>query len=515
MEAMLMITPPPWAIICRPAHLQPKKTPLTLMPTTAFQPFGEMSSGLARKEAPALLIMTSRRPKSLTVRSTSPFTASSCRTSTAMARDWRPSFLISAATGSRFSSLRLATTTSAPARANSSAMERPMPTPPPVTMATLFSIENGDAAMTPPVVVLLPRGRGQGDRAAGETTRLYPGGGRRALEAHPLPALGVDEAEPARVQPEATAGGRPAPRGSSADDGMAEARGLHPELVTAPGAQAELQDGRIAAALAHPVMGDGVPAARARADAQPAILDEAAREDALVIAHPPLHHRHIDALHLAGLELCLKVPLGPDRLGEDEEARGLAIQPVDDEGPARRLSGPEIVPEQPVRGVLTLALRGDGQEAGRLVDHEEILVLEDEPEGGREGSRAVTAESDPVRRPDVGPALPDDVAVHLHPSPLEPLLEAAPGGLGKQLAETLEEDHGVPRNTRLQDDLLLPQLADLRGRVAALGEDAVRVLAAQGRRLSHAGCHARELERGADHGNLAKAGVHGALDEPA
>ena len=115
-----------------------------------------MSSGLARNEAPALLIMISSRPRSFTVRSTSSFTASSCRTSTAMARDWRPSFLISAATGSRFSSLRLAMTTSAPARANSSAMERPMPTPPPVTMATLFSIENGDAVMTPPVVLPPP-----------------------------------------------------------------------------------------------------------------------------------------------------------------------------------------------------------------------------------------------------------------------------------------------------------------------------------------------------------------------
>ena len=64
-----------------------------------------------------------------------------------MANDRRPSVLISAVTGSRFSSLRLATTTSAPARANSTATERPMPTPPPVTMAILFSSEKGDAGM--------------------------------------------------------------------------------------------------------------------------------------------------------------------------------------------------------------------------------------------------------------------------------------------------------------------------------------------------------------------------------
>src|SRR5215470_8413100 len=80
----------------------------------------------------------------------------------ASARAWRPSFVISAATGSRFSILRLATTTSAPARANSIAMERPMPTPPPVTMATLFSIENGDPAMRPPAGLPPHSGEGLG-----------------------------------------------------------------------------------------------------------------------------------------------------------------------------------------------------------------------------------------------------------------------------------------------------------------------------------------------------------------
>src|SRR5262249_62073390 len=58
--------------------------------------------------------------------------------------------LSSETTGSRFSFLRLQITTSAPAFANSTAMERPIPTPPPVTMATFFSRENGDAAMMPP-----------------------------------------------------------------------------------------------------------------------------------------------------------------------------------------------------------------------------------------------------------------------------------------------------------------------------------------------------------------------------
>ena len=82
----MMTPPPPCAIICLPAHLHPKKTPLTLMPITAFQPLALMSSTFERKEAPALLTMTSTRPISFAVRSTSALTASSWRTSTASQR---------------------------------------------------------------------------------------------------------------------------------------------------------------------------------------------------------------------------------------------------------------------------------------------------------------------------------------------------------------------------------------------------------------------------------------------
>ena len=71
-DAMLMMTPPPCGIMCFAAHFEPRKTPFKLIWTTVFQPLTEMSSGLARNEAPALLTMMSRRPKSFTARSTSP-----------------------------------------------------------------------------------------------------------------------------------------------------------------------------------------------------------------------------------------------------------------------------------------------------------------------------------------------------------------------------------------------------------------------------------------------------------
>src|SRR5207245_2797641 len=145
MDATLTMTPPPPCFtIWRCAHLQPRNTPLRLMPTTAFQPLTEISSGRARNDAPALLIITSRRPKSRAVRSTIACTCSSTRTSTTIANVRRPSPRTASATGSRCSIFRLQTATSAPARANSMAIDLPMPVPPPVMMAVRPSRENGD-----------------------------------------------------------------------------------------------------------------------------------------------------------------------------------------------------------------------------------------------------------------------------------------------------------------------------------------------------------------------------------
>src|SRR5262245_57405704 len=84
------------------------------------------------------------------------FTCSSWSTSSAIEKALRPRFLPSFSTGSRCSSLRLQIATSAPARANSMAIDFPIPVPPPVTMAVLPSKENGDVVMA--ATILQPRG---------------------------------------------------------------------------------------------------------------------------------------------------------------------------------------------------------------------------------------------------------------------------------------------------------------------------------------------------------------------
>src|SRR5262249_8578536 len=249
----LMITPPPWAIIWRPAHLQPKNTPFRLMPTTVFQPFGVMSSGAARKEAPALLTITSSRPMSRTVPSASSLTASCCRTSRAIANERRPSFWISALTGSRFSIFRLATTTSAPARANSTAIDRPMPTPPPVTMAIFFSRENGERAMGSPWTCSGPN-RWRNERAMaghprsglGRARGLYPAGRWRALEGDRLPGTRMNRAEAARVQGEAAERIAAAPVRAVASDRMARIRELDADLMAPARSERQLEQGGVA-----------------------------------------------------------------------------------------------------------------------------------------------------------------------------------------------------------------------------------------------------------------------------
>src|SRR5947207_10743840 len=74
--------------------------------------------------------------------------------------------------GSRCSILRLQIATSAPARASSIAIDRPMPRPPPVTIAVLPRSENGESAMAGTIL----HGTGDVERAARSSPapRLLP-----------------------------------------------------------------------------------------------------------------------------------------------------------------------------------------------------------------------------------------------------------------------------------------------------------------------------------------------------
>ena len=113
-----------------------RKPPSSTIETTARQPFGDRSSPFTTKLPAALLTRQSTRPNRSTAAATIASTWSGSRTSVGCAAARPPAASISATVSSSGSGRRPATTTDAPSRANSWAMARPIPLPPPVTSAT-------------------------------------------------------------------------------------------------------------------------------------------------------------------------------------------------------------------------------------------------------------------------------------------------------------------------------------------------------------------------------------------
>src|SRR5262249_48923548 len=162
--------------------------------------------------------------------------------------------------------------------------------------------------------------------------QVAEGRGDRGRELDGLAGLRVKEAQPGRVETEPAEGVPRAPVEAVADDRMALLGELDAELVSAPGPEAQLEEGRVGPARDHPVVRDGGPAGLGvTADAQPLVLDEAALQRAGVVADAALDDGRVDAPGAPLLELGLEVALGPRGRGEDQEARRLAVEAVDHE----------------------------------------------------------------------------------------------------------------------------------------------------------------------------------------
>ncbi len=84
--------------------------------------------------------------------------------------------------------------------------------------------------------------------------------------------------------------------------------------------------------------------------------------------------------HRVLAELVLEMALRADVAGEDDQPRGLLVQPLHGaQGgvgllPLRRLQAPHGDAGEGEQGVAIVALEGDGQEAGRLADHHDVGV---------------------------------------------------------------------------------------------------------------------------------------------
>src|SRR5882672_3955358 len=181
-EPTVTMVPPPCSIMLGSTAWVRAKTPVRLTFITA----SHSSSGTQRAlrallEWPALLIKMSTRPCSLTTHSARARPWGGLATSASRATAWPPAFLISATTASRGGRRRPVTTTCAPSAASISAVERPMPVPPPVTIATFPS--------SFPILLLSPRPHGlfevvHARRAAvaDNLTHLVDDGGRGRVD---------------------------------------------------------------------------------------------------------------------------------------------------------------------------------------------------------------------------------------------------------------------------------------------------------------------------------------------
>src|SRR5262249_19937555 len=169
--------------------------------------------------------------------------------------------------------------------------------------------------------------------------------------------------EPRGVEAEPADRVAPAPASAVAHDGVAEVGELDPDLVAPAGPQAELDQRRVPAALEDAEVGDRLAPFHA------------ATQGAALGPDAPLDAGDVDALRTASLELVLEAALDRGRLRDDQEPGGVPIEPVDDEGASPRAGGRQVVPEEPVGRAVPLALGGDREEAGGLVDDDEVLVL--------------------------------------------------------------------------------------------------------------------------------------------
>src|SRR5579862_1595399 len=135
---MLRMTPSrPSAMQRRASSVLHTKVPSSTIPVTARQPLKLRSSAGTGKLPAALLTSTSTGPRREVVTSNARATASGSRMSHATPIALPPAPSTARTPAARCSSSRLAIASAAPRRANSTAIARPSPVPPPVMSTTL------------------------------------------------------------------------------------------------------------------------------------------------------------------------------------------------------------------------------------------------------------------------------------------------------------------------------------------------------------------------------------------
>ena len=167
------------------------------------------------------------------------------------------------------------------------------------------------------------------------------------------------------------AGQRVADRGEVGAD-LVGAAGLQPRLQVALARQ-QLEHLEMGARLPRGGAGDRHPVALALGAADRGVDRPGARGE------PAAGQRQVDAFDLALADRLLQRRVGLVGAGDDQQAAGAAVEPVDDPRPLRVLAAAEQLAELgDQRRALVRGRRVDDQ-AGGLVDHRQLLVGVDDP----------------------------------------------------------------------------------------------------------------------------------------
>ncbi len=167
-------------------------------------------------------------------------------------------------------------------------------------------------------------------------------------------------------------------------------------------------------------------------------IDLARRRD------PPVHEREVLALHRAPRELAHEIGLRCQRLRHDEQAGGVLVEAMDDAGARDPRERGRVVKQRVGERAVAVAGPGVDDDAGRLVDDDDCVVLVHDPESDRlrcirvANRRERRAEDDPLAAPDlalhVGARRIDGDAPRAHPR-----LEPAAGMFREQARERAVE----------------------------------------------------------------------------
>ena len=166
------------------------------------------------------------------------------------------------------------------------------------------------------------------------------------------------------------------------------------------------------------------------------IVEEPTPHRARRLRGTALHHREVRPLDRVRRELRLQALLRERRAGEDQEPGRGAVEAVHDEHASR----PGARGERGVERPLALVHRRDREQARRLVDDEEIVVLVHEANARRQPDRrALRRNLDDIADGERDVGAPDRRPVHAHAVRGEHLLPCPSRSLAEELREAVTE----------------------------------------------------------------------------